>query len=238
MRAFVFMMILTLSNALLAQALPVKIEKVKGKVLYYRDRAMSQLTERSKLQHNDLIMTQEGRVTLEFEDTSITLSPQSLFRISNTKNTERYEFGEFYMGELLAQTREKLVDKRKLEILLAKAKVQVLGTKYIVQIASNVEMLMARQEGKFDAIPRLELIPEAVSSSDLVTQVTCIEGKVALIPDEGEKQELEANASALYSGNGVNLRLGTKDESEIKALLEGLGFSLETALTSDSNPAE
>ncbi len=223
---YLFLLTYLVSSAVCAQALPIRISKIEGQVLYYRERALSILTERTQLQQNDLILTKEGSVTLSFEETDATFSPHSLFRVSNLKNSERHEFGEFLLGEVLVQTRNKLVDQRALEVVLAKAKVQVLGTKYLIQAAQNVETLMARQEGKFSPLPRLELIPAAVAHSDLVTQVTCFEGKVSLILDSGEKQILEAKASALYSGAGANLRVSVKDDSELATLLEGLGLKL------------
>src|SRR5690606_28000193 len=113
-----------------------------------------------------------------------------------------------------SETRDKLVDRRRLEVTLPKAKVHVVGTRFIVQISPTVEKLLARQEGKFEELPRLELIPETVSSNDLVTQVTCLEGKVYITTDSKQNQNLEANESALYSGTGANLRVSMKDQSE------------------------
>jgi len=108
----IFALILFIFNtSLWAQAVPVKIEKIKGKVLYYRAQTMSILTERSELKNDDLVMTKDGSISLIFEDTTISLSPHSLFRVMNIKNKERYQFGEFLMGEYSSVTRKKLVDK-------------------------------------------------------------------------------------------------------------------------------
>ena len=216
-----FLILLPLMSA---TASDVKIVALDGKVLYYRDRVLSILTERTKLQLNDLTLTQDGRVSLEFEETTLVFTPHSLFRVMNVKNSQRHQFGEFLLGEFYASTRDKLVDKRVLEILLPKAKVHIVGTRYTVQIAPNVETLTERQEGKFKPLPRLELIPETVSSNDLVTQITCFEGKVFVTTDSGQNQELELYDSALYSGSGANIRISKKDENELSRLFESLGF--------------
>lgn len=227
-----------LSSSLFAQALPVKIKELKGKVLYYRARTMSILTERTELKSDDLIMTKDGRVSLVFEETTLSFSPHSLFRIMNLKNDERHQFGEFLIGEFYSQTRDKLVDRKRLEVTLPKAKVHVIGTRYIVQIAPSVEKLLERQEGKYEELPRLELIPETVSSNDLVTQVTCFEGKVAITTDSKQNQEIEAGESALYSGSGANLRVVTKDQSELTSLFQSLGFDSVDEKTTPTNPVE
>ncbi len=231
-----------LSASLWAQAVPVKIANIKGKVLYYRAQTMSILTERSELKNDDLVMTKNGHVSLQFEDTTISLAPHSLFRVMNLKNKERYQFGEFLMGEYSSVTRKKLVDKRRLEVLLPKAKVHVVGTRFIIQIASNVEQLMERQKGEaMEApieLPRLELIPSAVSSPDLVTQVTCFEGKVFVETDSGQKKQLEYKESALYSGNGANLRVTMKDEAELESMASALAFEIIDSKATDSSPSE
>ncbi|PIP91484.1 MAG: hypothetical protein COW01_02100 [Bdellovibrionales bacterium CG12_big_fil_rev_8_21_14_0_65_38_15] len=239
----IFALILFIFNtSLWAQAVPVKIEKIKGKVLYYRAQTMSILTERSELKNDDLVMTKDGSISLIFEDTTISLSPHSLFRVMNIKNKERYQFGEFLMGEYSSVTRKKLVDKRRLEVILPKAKVHVVGTRFIIQIAPNVEQLMERQKGKEMAapieLPRLELIPTAVSSPDLVTQVTCFEGKVFVETDSGQKKQLEYKESALYSGNGANLRVTMKDEAELESMASALAFEIIDSKAIDSNPSE
>lgn len=233
---FVFIFLLLLSTKLFA--VEVKIANLNGNVLYYRDRVISILTERTQLKIDDIIMTKDGRVSLVFEDTTLSFSPHSLFRVTNLKNDQRHEFGEFLMGDFYSVTREKLVDKRRLEVLLPKAKVHIVGTRYIVQIAPSVEVLMARQEGKFQELPRLELIPEAVSSNDLITQITCFEGKVSVITDSAQGKDLEINESALYSGAGANLRVNAKDQAELTALFENLGFNSNASSATSTNRAE
>ena len=208
----------------MAQAVPVKITNLKGSVQYYRDQVFSKLTERTQLKLDDLVLTNEGRVSLVFEDTTLSFSPHSIFKVMNIKNQDRHQFGEFLIGEYSSITRDKLVDRRKLEVLLPRAKVTVVGTKYLIQIAPSVEKLLSRQEGKFEPQPRLELIPETVASNDLVTQVSCLEGKVEVVTDSGQNKTLEVNESALYSGVGANLRVSMKDTSELEALYQGLGF--------------
>lgn len=225
-------------SSLFAQALPIKIKSLKGKVMYYRDRTMSVLTERTVLKSDDLIMTKDGRVSLEFEETTLSFAPHSLFRIMNLKNSERHHFGEFLIGEFYSQTRDKLVDRRRLEVTLPKAKVHVIGTRYIVQISPSVEKLLERQEGKYEELPRLELIPETVSSNDLVTQVTCLEGKVAITTDSKQNQEIEVNESALYSGTGANLRVVMKDQTELLSLFQSLGFDSSDDKATTTSPAE
>src|SRR5690606_16711637 len=135
-----FLLVVTIfSSSLFAQALPIKIKTLKGKVLYYRDRTMSVLTERTTLKGDDLILTKDGRVSLEFEETTLSFSPHSIFRVMNLKNNERHHFGEFLIGEFYSETRDKLVDRRRLEVTLPKAKVHVVGTRFIVQISPTVE---------------------------------------------------------------------------------------------------
>lgn len=219
-------------------AVEVKITNLNGNVLYYRDRVISILTERTQLKIDDIIMTKDGRVSLVFKDTTLSFSPHSLFRVTNLKNDQRHEFGEFLMGDFYSVTREKLVDRRRLEVLLPKAKVHIVGTRYIVQIAPSVEILMARQEGKFQELPRLELIPEAVSSNDLITQITCFEGKVSVITDSAQGKDLEVNESALYSGAGANLRVSAKDQAELAALFENLGFNSSASSATSTNRVE
>lgn len=239
MKKYIFLIsLLSFSSICFAQALPIEIKSVSGKVLYYRAQTMSALTTRSKLKADDLIMTKDGRVSLIFEDTTISLSPHSLFRVLNLKNKERFQFGEFLMGEYASVTRKKLVDRRRLEVLLPKAKAHVVGTRFIIQIATNVEKLLERQKGEFSEIPRLELIPAAVSNPDLVTQVTCFEGKVNIETDSGQKQSLEFKESALYSGNGANLRVTMKDEGELESIASSLGFEIFDEKSTDSNPSE
>lgn len=221
-----------------AQAVPTEIQDIKGQVLYYRAKTLSVLTPRTELENDDLIMTKNGRVALLFEDTTLTLSPHSLFRIVNLKNKERHQFGEFLMGEFSSVTRKKLVDKRRLEVLLPKSKVHVIGTRFIVQIASTVEKLLERQKGDFSKIPRLELIPEVVSNNDLVTQITCFEGKVFVTTDSGQAKELEQKESALYSGSGANLRVTIKDQDDLDSMAQGLGFQISETSTNDSSPVE
>lgn len=235
---FALLLTLTFCTSLWAQALPIKILHLKGKVLYYRDRTMSVLTERTELKSDDMIMTKDGRVSLEFEETTLSFAPHSLFRVMNLKNSERHQFGEFLIGEFYSTTRDKLVDRRRLEVTLPKAKVHVIGTRYIVQISPSVEKLLERQEGKYEELPRLELIPETVSSNDLVTQVTCLEGKVSISTDSKQSQELEANESALYSGSGANLRVSMKDQSELTTLFQSLGFDSVAEKSTTTNPAE
>lgn len=235
---FLVPLMLFLCSSLSAQTLPVRIKNLKGKVLYFRNQTMSVLTDRTKLKSDDLIMTKDGRVSLEFEETTLSFSPHSLFRVMNLKNSERHHFGEFLMGEFYSQTRNKLVDRRRLEVALPKAKVHVIGTRYIVQISPSVEKLLERQEGKFEELPRLELIPETVSRNDLVTQITCLEGKVGITTDSKQNQELEANESALYSGTGANLRVVMKDQSELASLFQSLGFETGDEKATTTNPAE
>ncbi len=220
-----------------SQAIPVEIKKISGKVLYYRARAFSVLTEKSQLKADDLVMTKDGRVTMKFEDTTISLAPHSLFKILNLKNKERHQFGEFLMGEYSSVTRNKLVDRKRLEVILPKAKVHVVGTRYVVQIAMNVEKLLERQKGEFAELPRLELIPDAVSNPDLVTQVTCYEGKVHVTTDSGQNKVLDYKESALYSANGANLRVTMKDEAELETIASNLGFQIIDEQTTDSNPS-
>lgn len=219
-------------------ATDIKIKSVTGNVIYYRDRVMSVLTPKTQLRLDDLILTQDGRLVLEFEETTLVFTPHSLFKVMNVKNSQRHQFGEFLMGEFYASTRDKLVDKRVLEVLLPRAKVHIVGTRYIVQIAPSVEILMQRQEGKFQKLPRLELIPEAVSSNDLVTQVTCFEGKVFVTTDSGQNQELEVNDSVLYSGVGANIRISKKDEAELATLFESLGFKQSDVLSNSEDRAK
>lgn len=242
MTKILFLLLMILSTQLLAQAVPVKIESIKGKVLYYRAQTISILTKRTELKNDDLIMTKDGNVSLIFEDTTISLSSHSLFRIMNLKNKERHQFGEFLMGEYASVTRKKLVDRRRLEVILPKAKVHVIGTKFVIQIAENVEQLMERQKGQFMPkaipLPRLELIPAAVSSPDLVTQVTCFEGKVFVETDSGQKQQLEYKESALYSGNGANLRVTMKDEAELESMATSLAFEILDSKSIGSSPSE
>ncbi|MBH46552.1 MAG: hypothetical protein CME71_00100 [Halobacteriovorax sp.] len=225
------------SQVVVAQT-AIEIASIDGKVLYYRDRVISILTEKTILKNDDLIMTKAGRVSLQFEDTTLDFAPHSLFRVMNLKNKERHQFGEFLMGDFSSSTRKKLVDTRRLEVLLPKSKVHVIGTKYVVQIAANVEKLLTRQKGEFEELPRLELIPEVVASNDLVTQITCLEGKVFVKTDSGQEKTLEKSESVLYSGNGANLRLTLKDESDLESLREGLKFFLDVSPETNANPAE
>tara|TARA_R110000868_G_scaffold143075_14_gene360810 strand:- start:2185 stop:2895 length:711 start_codon:yes stop_codon:yes gene_type:complete len=234
---FLALILCFMSSFALADA-PLEIVSIKGKVLYYRERVISILTEKTVLKNDDLIMTKDGRVSLQFEDTTLEFSPHSLFRVMNLKNKERHQFGEFLMGDFSSTTRKKLVDTRRLEVLLPKSKVHVIGTKYIVQIAANVEKLLSRQKGEFEELPRLELIPEVVASNDLVTQITCFEGKVFVKTDSGQEKQLEKSESVLYSGNGANLRMTLKDDSDLELIRDGLKFFSSEQTDTSANPVE
>ncbi|MFX3675473.1 MAG: hypothetical protein ACN6I6_00395 [bacterium] len=233
-----FLIVFLLFSQVAVANTAVEIASIKGKVLYYRDRVISILTEKTILKNDDLIMTKEGRVALQFEDTTLDFAPHSLFRVMNLKNNERHQFGEFLMGDFSSTTRKKLVDTRRLEVLLPKSKVHVIGTKYVVQIAANVEKLLTRQKGEFEELPRLELIPEVVASNDLVTQITCFEGKVFVKTDSGQEKPLEKSESVLYSGNGANLRLTLKDENDLESLRDGLKFFLDALPETNANLVE
>ena len=193
------------------------IVSIRGACDLIRDTSTQELKTSTELKTGDIIKTSaKSFVKIQIHDSTITIAPNSYYKVSNEKiDDDQSDLGTLMYGHLHASFKKN--EKNKRVIRTPTAAMGVRGTKILLHVARDASEYSERYKGKIHPAPSMDELTTLMNSNKAFSQVCCITGKISVKTEGGTQKLLSAGDVLNYTANGKK----TKSIKYNTKILEG-----------------
>lgn len=215
--------LITLFGASVVKADEIKVLKLIGKSFYRRGGKSIKLQRKTKLQEGDLIETsKKSFARLQYNDTIVTVAPNSYFKVTPKKNTDENTLGQLLYGHIYADFQKSDIKKRKIKTTFAAMGVR--GTKLLIHVTRDEKEYRERYSGKVHSLPSLAEIKKMVDAGQGFSQVCCVEGKVDVNMNNGKSKTLVTDQIVNFKTIGKQAKTKSYRPGVLSNSVKAFGF--------------
>lgn len=202
----------------------IQIILVKGKAKVVRSDKEMELSKKTLLKDNDLIMTaNKSFVRIKLNKSVVTIAPNSYYKIATAKmNSGDVNIGTLLYGHLHALFQKD--PKLKRTIKTKSAALGIRGTTILLHVSRNQTEYRQRYKGKVHPIPTLEEVKKLNSDGSAFTQICCIEGLIEVQTNAGKKADLSEGQVMNFTAMGKNTRIKDLTRKTLLNSAKAFGF--------------